>query len=476
MSLLLDALKRAEEAKRAKQAAEGENAGAQDRASVDPAAPDATPSAVRPIKPAPAELRLQDYPEDLPARAARAMAGGKAVETQSSPLLEEPSTRAPLGRLPTPAAESRQSFATGSSADTALPDERQRQETARNVFAAKQPMPEAGTRARSRWLPPVIAVIAVVVGGGGWYVWNEVNKVSRPQAGAFPGPTPLPPPAPAVSAAATGAASAPTGVDATLPPLLPPQPAVLTAAPAPASSSTATVRAVPRGDDESLAQSLRALPMPSAEPVSLKLTRAVETTPVDPRLARAYAALRSGNNAEAQRLYTALVQADPLSLDAQLGLAAAAARTGDTALAARHYREALGIDPRNDIALSGLLAIREPGGASNNPDALETELRTLLLRSPDAAALHFSLGNLYAAQKRWGEAQQSFFEAFRLDSETADHAYNLAVSLDQLGQSRLALDFYRRALTLLPRSGGQFDPNTATRRVEALAATAGTPR
>jgi uncharacterized protein HemY len=162
------------------------------------------------------------------------------------------------------------------------------------------------------------------------------------------------------------------------------------------------------------------------------------------------------------------VLADPLNPDAQLGMATALARSGDTDAAMRHYRQVLVIDPRNGLALAGLLAVSDAKSPS-----LEGELRTLAGRNPETSSLRFALGNLYASERRWVEAQQAYFEAYRIESDNADYMYNLAVSLDQLKQPKLARDYYQKALAAGLKTGGQFDRATVTRRIKDLAADPG---
>ena len=82
------------------------------------------------------------------------------------------------------------------------------------------------------------------------------------------------------------------------------------------------------------------------------------------------------------------------------------------------------------------------------------------------ANAHFLLGNLYAENRRWRDAQQAYFEAARLQPQNADYNYNLAVSLDHLGQGAAAADFYKRALAAT--SKGQFDTAAVDRRIRAL--------
>jgi tetratricopeptide (TPR) repeat protein len=82
--------------------------------------------------------------------------------------------------------------------------------------------------------------------------------------------------------------------------------------------------------------------------------------------------------------------------------------------------------------------------------------------------LHFSLGNQYAQQSRWSEAQSAYFKAYSVDPENADYAFNLAVSLDQLHQRNLALDYYQRALALAGKRTASFNPAQARTRVQEL--------
>jgi uncharacterized protein HemY len=76
----------------------------------------------------------------------------------------------------------------------------------------------------------------------------------------------------------------------------------------------------------------------------------------------------------------------------------------------------------------------------------------MLKQQPEAAHLHFALGNFYARQAKWLEAQSAYFNALQGDSRNADYAFNLAVSLDHIGKQGQAVHFYKSALEL---SSGQ---------------------
>ena len=133
-------------------------------------------------------------------------------------------------------------------------------------------------------------------------------------------------------------------------------------------------------------------------------------------------------------------------------------------LAASRYRRALDVDPRNATAIAGLASLADYA----QPEGLESQLRGEIARNPQSPQLHFTLGNLYASQSRWNDAQLEFFEAHRFDPANADTVFNLAVSLDRLGQPRLAAEHYRRALDASRGEASQFDPAAVRRRLAQL--------
>lgn len=185
---------------------------------------------------------------------------------------------------------------------------------------------------------------------------------------------------------------------------------------------------------------------------------------VDPQLERAYAAFQQGDLATAREAYQRVLQREPSNRDALLGLAAADVRTRNYELAESRYLRLLEADPRDTHAMAGLIALR----GQTDPVQTESRLKGLLAAQPDAPFLHFSLGNQYAAQSRWAEAQSAYFKAFSLDPENPDFVFNLAVSLDQLHQARIALDYYRRALALSSSRAAAFDKAQASARIAEL--------
>ncbi len=351
----------------------------------------------------------------------------------------------------------------------------------KNVFAVKQ---VAKQDSKAKWALPLVAVLLLGLAGGGWYVWNEMNRFSSPNAARDPAP--LPPlaavPKPAAPAAAAAVASPPprvpaADVDAPLPPLLPPPATELRDARAPIAAKIVSL--TPR---EAIARRIEALPNTDSATtgnVVLRLAKTAAEPPINPLLNAGYSALASGDYALAKRRYAEAIAANVHSIDAHLGFATAAARSGeqaDLALAIRHYQRVLEIDPRNATANAALIVLTDPTAgphdARGDPRQKETALRTLIAQDPAAANAHFLLGNLYAESRRWREAQQAYFEAARLMPQNADYSYNLAVSLDHLGQAAAAADFYQRALAATTK--GQFDAAIVIRRVALLAGKAPT--
>jgi len=183
--------------------------------------------------------------------------------------------------------------------------------------------------------------------------------------------------------------------------------------------------------------------------------------PIDPILNLAYLAYRGGKFDQAHQLYREVNNLDARNMDAILGLAAIAQRRGEDSTAAHYYAQALSLDPRNAVANAGMSAL-------TTDDNRESRLKTLLNEQQDSSALHFALGNRYAEQARWAEAQQAYFNAYRLEPNNAELAFNLAISLDRLGQKQSAAQYYQRALQLDPQQNAGFDHKQISQRIEDL--------
>jgi len=215
-------------------------------------------------------------------------------------------------------------------------------------------------------------------------------------------------------------------------------------------------------DDEVQSQGLS---QGTAKRAPIKLVSRTPVAGVDPTLLAAYEAFSRGEDANAQQQYRQVLQRDVRNVDALLGMAAIAQRQVRDADAVGWYQKVLEIEPRNTIAQSAIASLQV------NADVVGTEsrIKNMLAQQPEAANLHAALGNLYADQKQWAMAQEAYFNASRFAPSSADYAFNLAISLDQLGKSNLALAQYQRALDLL-NSSGALSPDRAQleARINAL--------
>ena len=468
MSLLLEALKKAEKAKEEAQR--------------------------QPNKPSSAEFGLQLEMEsasppkhvltkdELPSIAAGIEITSDDLGVAPPPQTPAPKTEPGAPQL-APSAPPRQA----SGASDAGPESRA---AARKVFEAK--FKEPNPRLPFYLVVGALGILGAATVGYFWYqlrpappLFNPSPQRNPDEAAAVPAPPPasssakpaaaatpdtpgLPPVAGAAAAAAT-TAPAPPANPPSVPAPSPSRPAVAgTASPAPPTRTPETPSAVAPVAER---DAKRAAPAdaPATAPARGARTPVASRKPassVDPLVEAGYLAYQAGDLPAARASYERALAADAGSRDALLGLAALETRAQNPTAAESLYQRVLRADPREPHALAGLLSLRPE---SQDPVVTESRIRTLLANDPNSAALQFALGSQYAHQARWPEAQQWFFKAFAAEPENPDFAYNLAVSLDHLRQPKLALDYYQRAVSLATRRGAAFDRAAAEDRIRALA-------
>ena len=208
-----------------------------------------------------------------------------------------------------------------------------------------------------------------------------------------------------------------------------------------------------------------AIATPSAS-ISVSKTKS-EAAGINPVLMSAYEAYNAGDDASAQKLYKQVLQRDVRNVDALLGLGAIASRQGRVADANGWFGRVLEVDPRNSMAQAALLDSNlQSNQAQGNEVNNESRIKNMLVKHPDDANLHVALGNLYAEQNQWPAAQQAYFDAYSLNG-SADNAFNLAVSLDQMGKPKLALPYYQRALEQATGTSG-IDKAALEARIAAI--------
>ena len=322
----------------------------------------------------------------------------------------------------------------------------------RGVFAAK-PAP----RRRVAWL----ALGCLGASALGTYLWwqavsNDRRPPPAPPNIQAPLPTPAvaPVPTPAVAPVPAPAPAALSENTTTTPHATPPQPAS-TANTAPRAAASATPLA-PRKRPPDAAPKIAA----SAPTAALRLSKGSARPPLE----TAYDELQAGRLDAAQLAYEQALRGDAKNTDALLGLASIAARRGQNELAQSYYLRALEADPNDATAQAGLSNAR----GQADPGLAESRLKSALSGHPESAALHFALGNLYARQSRWSEAQQAYFRAYTADPDNVDVVFNLAVSLDHLHQNKLAAQYYQQALDGPGAQRASFDAAQVRQRIVDL--------
>ena len=432
MSLLLEALKKAERAKEeAQRRARGENANAAAEA----------PGVER------KDLMTRDRLPEITS----------PLEIVTDDLVPPPATpnqRAPLEIAPDPEPAKGAPRARAAGAATA-PDAAASRSSAKKVFEAKfrEPNPRMPFYV-------TLGVLGVFALGTLVYFWYQlrppaalVNLNPPRQAEAAPPVANTGTPPPAVAAAPVAASNAIPGLPATAPKSAPSAPTPITAEP-----PVETPRLRPL-EPRRIAPAVAALPE-SAASVSRYPPQ------VHPKVAAGYAAYAAGDLSGARSAYEEALREEPANRDALLGLAALEVRSSRYESAEAFYLRALQIDPRDGDTQAALIALRS---GRSDPLVTESRVKSLIAADPAAHALHFTLGNQLAAQNRWSEAQQQYFKAFSAEPDNADFAYNLAVSLDHLHQRRQALEYYQRAISLGEKRGAGFDLTSARARAAQLA-------
>jgi Flp pilus assembly protein TadD len=230
-------------------------------------------------------------------------------------------------------------------------------------------------------------------------------------------------------------------------------------APEPTAKAPTPVPSTPRAPETPRLQAPR--PVPATE-----ITSSRPAPQVHPNITTGYAAYLAGDLASARTEYQQALRDEPTNRDALLGVAALDVRAGRFEHAEAGYLRLLQSDPRDSHALAALIALR---AGRTDPVAAESRVKSVLAENPGSHVLNFTLGNQLAQQGRWAEAQQEYFRAYTAEPDNADFAYNLAVSLDQLRQPKLALEYYQRAITLAKARGARFDVAGAETRAAQLA-------
>lgn len=463
MSLLMDALKKAELAKRQGQADGGgtqaDGAATQGGLALEPLGDANSPqphAATTPSADGGTE-NLPHLPSHLEELDAQFLAEAKqAASAHLKASHASAAGREPASDQPTPKEAPGRTAAAGPARTPTIEPAAPRQ-SAQNLFNAKQ---VAQPPARKSFAVAIgIFTVLAVCGIGGYFWWQLQPKVAPIATRAPLAPAPI---------------AAPVSVNAGTAPAIPPAaPGTVAAASAPvppagtpAAKASARISADSDEDDspKPVTQARRQAPTqaPSTEDSLVRVTKA--PLKVNPALLRGFDAFNRGDLALAQLEYERAQKAEPRNTDAMHGLAAIAMRQGRLDQAEWLYRQITEADPQDTVAIAALINAR----GQIDPGTAESRLKSLSAGQPELAAPHFSLGNLYARHGRWADAQQAYFRAYTAEPDNPDILYNLAISLEHLRQNKLAAQFYGQAVVAAQSRPAGFDKAQATARQAAL--------
>jgi predicted negative regulator of RcsB-dependent stress response len=176
--------------------------------------------------------------------------------------------------------------------------------------------------------------------------------------------------------------------------------------------------------------------------------------------------IQQGEWEAARNELNAILRNQPNNLRALEYLAQVHIETGNMAQAKNTYARILQLDPQHLVAQAGLIRTSR----TNSLD-YEATLQSLHNSYPDQAFIPYMLGNLFARQQRWSEAAGSYQQAISLADSSqgipSQYVYNLAVSLEHLREMDAALAEYRRAESLV-KTGDNIDVAILNARIERL--------
>ncbi len=448
MSLLMDALRKAEEAKRQNKEAIGSGEPATpplaeqalEGLSLEPRPLDIEPKAAVAAPELETPVTAEPYQSQTAAELLAEAFGETPPQNQPGPALSSPAQTAPPEQKREPSIRKPEKAAP----QTAVSPEAR--DSIQNVFKAKQPEPKSNRA----FLIITGSLTAVAVAAIAGYFWWQLQprSVAMPPPFAPPNLSEKPIAAPVPPSMTATAAPPPAALPAT--PSIAEKPAIANAEKQPPSDKTLSVKLEPR-----------LAPAPES-PIRITNSKPKLNTWIN----QGYEALQKGDLNAAQYAYERAQADDPRNLDTLYGLASIALQRGNNNLAEDYYFKILELDPRDAIALSAMTGLRGKANGNNT----ESRLKGIIAEQPNVAALHLALGNLYAQDEKWRDAQQSYFLALKNDSESPDAAYNLAVSLDQLRQEKLAIQYYKEALRLANIRPSNFNRAQIQARLKELQA------
>jgi tetratricopeptide (TPR) repeat protein len=201
----------------------------------------------------------------------------------------------------------------------------------------------------------------------------------------------------------------------------------------------------------------------------------IRRTSIDPftmmQLEQATQLIRARQFAQAVPLLDSILARQPDNLQALLLAGSSYLNLDDRPTAAALFGRILSINPAHVEARAAYMQALP--GRSTADQILE--LNRLRQSAPDNARLAFDLGLLHASAQQWHQAAQAFNDALRVAQQNAagshinpDYAFNLAVALDRIGNKDLAARHYRDALVHAQFHPPGFDTELVRARIQSI--------
>lgn len=155
-----------------------------------------------------------------------------------------------------------------------------------------------------------------------------------------------------------------------------------------------------------------------------------------------YSALSSGQHEAAISLYKKALKEEPRNADALFGLATAYQRSGQNAQARTVYGRLLKLYPDHLEGLNNFIVL----AAQESPEETLMLLSELERQRPEFSPIPAQIGMIHYRSGNLAEAARNLHRAIALDPTNLSYRYNLAVILDQMGDTASAMGLYKQLL------------------------------
>ncbi len=183
---------------------------------------------------------------------------------------------------------------------------------------------------------------------------------------------------------------------------------------------------------------------PARDNIGIKVSVNKNEMDVDRKLTAAYSAYTSQQFETAIALYKDALRIDSRSQSGLLGLASAYQKSGQNAQARRIYGRLLEIYPGNQDAINNFLVLI----SEEDADAALAHIESLSRLDDSSSALAAQMAMIHYKKGNINEAIKALSKAASLSPDNVNYIYNLAVLWDIAGNKSKAMELYRQLIEL----------------------------